>query len=75
MVGGGKYLECYFATNISLMFYSIYYPFYFKLGEGLRSFNTILWILMTVGPAIISKSFKKTRGDRILRKSTKYRYK
>ena len=48
-----------FATNISLIFYSIYYPFYFKLGEGLRSFNTILWILMTVSPAIISKSFKK----------------
>ena len=48
-----------FAANISLIFYSIYYPFYFKLGEGLRSFNTILWILMTVSPAIISKSFKK----------------
>lgn len=48
-----------FAANISLIFYSIYYPFYFKLGEGLRSFNTILWILMTVGPAIIGKSFKK----------------
>ena len=56
---GANIWNAIFATNISLMFYSIYYPFYFKLGEGLRSFNTILWILMTVGPAIISKSFKK----------------
>lgn len=44
------------ATNIALIFYSLYYPFYFKLGDGLRNFNTILWILMTVGPTIASKS-------------------
>lgn len=44
-----------FVANISLIFYSIYYPFYFKIGEGIRSFNTILWILVLIGPSIISK--------------------
>ena len=48
-----------FAISISLIFYSIYYPFYFKLGEGIRSFNTILWILMVAGPKIITKSIEK----------------
>lgn len=42
-------------TNISLIFYSIYYPFYFRIGEGLRSFNIILWMLMAIGPAIINR--------------------
>ncbi len=47
-----------FVTNISLIFYSIYYPIYFKVGEGLRSFNTILWILMVIGPSVLSKLMK-----------------
>ncbi len=55
---GGQIFGMLFCYKYILNVYSIYYPFYFKLGEGLRSFNTILWILMTVGPAIISKSFK-----------------
>ncbi|HSH36473.1 ABC-2 transporter permease [Schnuerera sp.] len=48
-----------FVTNISLIFYSIYYPFYFKIGEGIRSFNMILWIVILIGPSIISKFMKK----------------
>ena len=48
-----------FVANISLIFYSIYYPFYFKVGEGIRSFNMILWIVMVIGPSIISKFIKK----------------
>ena len=47
-----------YAANISLIFYSIYYPIYFWLGEGLRSFNYILWILMLAGPTILGKSMK-----------------
>ncbi|HFL3828452.1 TPA: ABC-2 transporter permease [Clostridioides difficile] len=55
---GASIWNAIFAANVSLIFYSIYYPFYFKIGEGIRSFNTILWIIMTVSPAIISKSMK-----------------
>jgi len=47
-----------FASNILLLFYAIYYPFYFKVGEGLRSFNTVLWIFMMMGPALLGKLFK-----------------
>lgn len=46
------------AANIILLFYSIYYPFYFKVGEGLRSFNAILWVFLMLGPAMTGKAFK-----------------
>lgn len=46
------------AANLVLLFYSIYYPFYFKLGEGLRSFNAILWVLLMLGPTMIGRGFK-----------------
>lgn len=55
---GASIWNVIFATNISLIFYSIYYPIYFKVGEGLRSFNTILWILMVIGPSVLSKLMK-----------------
>lgn len=45
-------------VNIVLIFYSIYYPFYFKLGEGIRSFNTVLWISVMIIPAFLSKLIK-----------------
>ncbi|GFN35480.1 ABC-2 transporter permease [Tepidimicrobium xylanilyticum] len=57
--GGTSIWNIIFVFNISLIFYSIYYPFYFKLGDGIRLFNTILWMLMVIGPSIISKSIKK----------------
>lgn len=47
-----------FASNILLLFYSIYYPFYFKIGEGLRSFNAMLWMFLMLGPALIGRLFK-----------------
>ena len=52
---GASIWNAIFVTNISLIFYSIYYPIYFKVGEGLRSFNTMLWILMVIGPSVLSK--------------------
>ncbi|GMG97443.1 ABC-2 transporter permease [Tepidimicrobium xylanilyticum] len=57
--GGASIWNIIFVFNISLIFYSIYYPLYFKLGDGIRLFNTILWMLMVIGPSIISKSIKK----------------
>lgn len=46
------------AANIVLLFYSIYYPIYFKVGGGLRTFNAVLWMALMIGPAMIGKGFK-----------------
>lgn len=51
------------AANVLLLFYSIYYPIYFKVGEGLRTFNTILWLLMMLAPSLLVK-FLKTLDQR-----------
>lgn len=59
-----------FAANICLIFYTIYYPFYFKVGEGIRSFNTVLWILVVAGPVIIGKTIKKIDATIYLEKTT-----
>lgn len=48
-------LDLAVAINILLIFYSIYYPFYFKLGEGIRTFNVVMWVLVFVGPNILKK--------------------
>ncbi len=52
------------AINILLIFYSLYYPVYFKVGEGLRSFNTILWLLLLIAPASMKRGveFLAKRG-------------
>lgn len=42
-------------TNIVLLFYSIYYPIYFKAGEDMRTFNYILWFLVIVSPSLVKK--------------------
>lgn len=46
------------AANVLFLFYSIYYPIYFKVGEGLRTFNTILWLLLVIGPNLLVKALK-----------------
>ncbi|WP_077369050.1 ABC-2 transporter permease [Anaerosalibacter sp. Marseille-P3206] len=46
------------AMSVLLVFYSIYYPFYFKLGD-LRMFNSILLILIFIGPTILGKIGKR----------------
>src|SRR5699024_7771467 len=43
------------AANIVLLFYSIYYPIYFKVGEDMRTFNYILWFLVIVSPSLVEK--------------------
>jgi ABC-type transport system involved in multi-copper enzyme maturation permease subunit len=54
--------------NISLIFYSIYYPFYFKVGESIRSFNAILYVLIFVFPAITGKLMKRLENTGQLEK-------
>ena len=52
---------------IILMFYSLYYPFYFKMGEGMRTFNMILWVFIFILPSIVTKLGKKFQGTAILK--------
>jgi len=51
-------LDIVVAMSLLLVFYSIYYPFYFKLGD-LRMFNAILWLFVFIGPTILGKIGKK----------------
>ncbi|HHV25567.1 MAG TPA: ABC-2 transporter permease [Tissierellia bacterium] len=46
------------AMSVLLVFYSIYYPFYFKLGD-LRMFNSILFMFIFIGPTILGKIGKR----------------
>lgn len=46
------------AISLLLVFYSVYYPMYFKLGD-LRMFNSILWMLVFIGPTILAKIGKR----------------
>lgn len=54
------------AANVLLLFYSIYYPIYFKVGEGLRTFNTILWLLLVIGPNLLVKALKTLDQRKLL---------
>ena len=65
---GASIWNAIFATNISLIFYSIYYPIYFKVGEGLSSFNTMLWILMAIGPSVLTKLMERLNNIGYLEK-------
>lgn len=57
-IGSANMHTAILAASIILLFYSIYYPFYFKIGEGLKTFNSVLWILLMIGPAMIGRGFK-----------------
>lgn len=54
------------AMSLLLVFYSIYYPLYFKLGD-LRMFNSILWMLVFVGPTILGKIGRKLESKGLLK--------
>src|SRR5699024_8767532 len=43
------------ATNITLLFYAIYYPIYFRVGEDIMTFNYILWFLVLASPSLMRK--------------------
>ena len=59
----GKYLALiiFILTSCILIFLFtniinvIYYPFYFKLGEGIRTFNVVMWVFVIVCPSILKK--------------------
>lgn len=55
-------------VSIVLIFYSIYYPYYFKVGESIRSFNSVLWILTMIGPGALTKILKTSWGNEMLTK-------
>lgn len=52
--------------NIILLFYSIYYPFYFKIGEGMKTFNTILWISVILSPNLMKKGIEALERQGLL---------
>ncbi|MCY6370886.1 ABC-2 transporter permease [Clostridium ganghwense] len=53
--------------NILGIFYSIYYPLYYKFeGSKLRIFSFILYILVIVSPGYVVKLIKTTNGQHIL---------
>lgn len=54
------------AMNVSLIFFSIYYPFYFKIEEGMMVINQIIWILVTVGPSLLGKIANRLEGTKVL---------
>lgn len=54
------------AMSLLLVFYSIYYPLYFKLSD-LRMFNSILWMLVFVGPTILGKIGRKLESKGLLK--------
>lgn len=58
-----NFLDIIVAINVILIFFSIYYLLYFKLGD-LKMFNLILWILVFAGPNILVKIIEglETRG-------------
>lgn len=43
------------ALNLLLIFYSIYYPIYFKSGNGLATFNQLIYMLIILTPAMLGK--------------------
>jgi ABC-2 type transport system permease protein len=59
-------LNLIIAGCICLIFYSVYYPFYFKLGEGIRTFNQVLWIMTFILPSVISKIGKNMESNGML---------
>lgn len=57
--------------TISLIFYSIYYPLYFKSEDGLMTFNQVFRILIIVFPSALGKFSKKLPMNKILNIITK----
>ena len=55
------------AINVVLLFYSIYYPVYFKVGEDMRTFNYVLWILLFVFPNLVKKLGNKLNEKGLLK--------
>ncbi len=54
------------AACICIIFYSVYYPFYFRLGEGIRTFNQVLWIMVFILPTAIARLGKSVESKGML---------
>ena len=54
------------AMNLLLLFYSIYYPVYFKSENGLATFNQLVYMLIILTPAILGRFGKTLDGTKIL---------
>ena len=68
--GGESHLEILWSlmiiTTISLIFYSIYYPLYFKSEDGLMTFNQTFRIIIILLPSVFGRYMKKIPMDRVL---------
>lgn len=53
-------------TAISLVFYSLYYPLYFKSEDGLMVFNQVFRIAIVILPSILQKFSKKLPMNKLL---------
>ncbi|MBU5439937.1 ABC-2 transporter permease [Tissierella sp. MSJ-40] len=54
-----------FVLALSLIFYSIYLPFYYKSDDGLRTFNQVFYMIMIIIPGVIGKLGKKIEGTEL----------
>lgn len=61
--GGESHLEILWSlmiiTTISLIFYSIYYPLYFKSEDGLMTFSQVFRLIIIMLPSVLSRYIKK----------------
>ncbi|MCF6464476.1 hypothetical protein C3E90_01015 [Clostridium sp. Cult2] len=54
------------ALNLLLIFYSIYYPIYFKSENGLAMFNQLIYMLIILTPAMLGKLGKTLQQTKIV---------
>lgn len=52
--------------NLLLIFYSIYYPIYFKSENGLATFNQLIYMLIILTPAMLGKLGKTLQQTKIV---------
>ena len=53
-------------TTIGLIFFSIYYPLYFKSEDGLMTFNQVFRLIIIFSPSIIARYAGKLPMDKAL---------
>lgn len=58
-------------TTISLIFYSVYYPLYFKSEDGLMTFNQVFRIIIILLPSVIGRYSKQLPMGKVLNFLTK----
>ena len=56
-----------FVLALSLIFYSIYLPLYYKSDDGLRTFNQVFYMIMIITPGIIGKIGRNVEGTELFK--------